>query len=164
MTAQHPPGSQLPNGQSQGASTSVASSDKPSINSSGTSRNGAGSSLSPDDVLLILKTGSTSMWKQLLMHLTTTLSPDRIPLKNTVIYSDHPERIGSFTILDVLANLTQAAKDRPDFDVYRQQPQYPEHMIEVEAWAFLLGNSLIAYTRALLDAACLDIRLSGGLL
>ncbi|KAK4164443.1 glycoprotein-N-acetylgalactosamine 3-beta-galactosyltransferase [Cladorrhinum sp. PSN259] len=89
--------------------------------------------LSPEDVLLVMKTGSTSMWKRLLVHLSTSLAPERIPLKNTVIYSDKPETIGTFNIIDVLANMTEATKARPDFDVYRQQPEYDAHNVYVEA-------------------------------
>ncbi|UKZ81261.1 hypothetical protein TrVFT333_009033 [Trichoderma virens FT-333] len=35
--------------------------------------------LSTDDVLLIVKTGGTTIWKRMLVHLTTSLSHDRIP-------------------------------------------------------------------------------------
>lgn len=89
--------------------------------------------LSPSDVLLVMKTGSTSMWKRLLVHLTTSLSPDRIPQSNTVIYSDQAGKIGSFNIIDVLANITEATKKRPDFDIYRQQPEYDAYNVYVEA-------------------------------
>ncbi|KAH6604304.1 glycosyltransferase family 31 protein [Trichoderma cornu-damae] len=89
--------------------------------------------LSTDDVLLIVKTGGTTMWKRMLVHLATTLSHDRIPLANTAIYSDLPEQIGPFTVIDVLANMSAAAKAKPDFDVYRQQPEYMAHNYYVEA-------------------------------
>ncbi|KAK3290813.1 uncharacterized protein B0H64DRAFT_451132 [Chaetomium fimeti] len=89
--------------------------------------------LSAADVLLIVKTGSTSMWKRLLVHLTTTLSPRRIPLDNTVIYSDYPETIGDVQIIDVLANITETTQALSDFDVYRQQPEYAGHNVYVEA-------------------------------
>ena len=89
--------------------------------------------LSTDDVLLIIKTGSTSIWKRLLIHLTTTLSRDRISLANTVIYSDHPETIGNMHIMDALANITKTTKSSPEFAVYRQQPEYAGHNVYVEA-------------------------------
>ncbi|KAK4185177.1 family 31 putative glycosyltransferase [Podospora australis] len=90
--------------------------------------------LLPEDVLLVMKTGSTSMWKRLLVHLTTSLAPERIPLENSVIYSDGAMTIGSFQIIDVLANTTAAIKEsHPDFDVYRQQPFYDQHNAYVEA-------------------------------
>ncbi|KAK3996640.1 glycosyltransferase [Cladorrhinum sp. PSN332] len=89
--------------------------------------------LSPEDVLLVMKTGSTSMWKRLLVHLTTSLAPERIPLGNSIIYSDQAGTIGPFSIVDVLANTTSKTKSRPDFDVYRQQPEYDAHNVYVEA-------------------------------
>ncbi|KAK4236548.1 hypothetical protein C8A03DRAFT_16818 [Achaetomium macrosporum] len=98
-----------------------------------TAQQGPSGNLTPSDVLLIVKTGTTSMWKRLLIHLTTTLSPERIPLANTVIYSDHPETIGSFTIVDALANITEATKNLSDFDVYHRNPEYAGHNVYVEA-------------------------------
>ncbi|KEY71771.1 hypothetical protein S7711_06526 [Stachybotrys chartarum IBT 7711] len=80
--------------------------------------------LAPTDVLLIMKTGGTTMWKRLLIHLTTSLAVERIPRENVVIYSDMSEKIGAFTTVDVLANMSAAAKAMPDFDVYREQPEY----------------------------------------
>jgi hypothetical protein len=94
---------------------------------------GSSGNLSATDVLLIVKTGSTSMWKRLLVHLTTTLSPRRIPLENTVVYSDYPETIGDVQIIDVLANITKTTQDLSDFDVYRQHPEYAGHNVYVEA-------------------------------
>jgi hypothetical protein len=89
--------------------------------------------LSATDVLLIMKTGSTSMWKRLLVHLTTTLSPSRIPIENTVVYSDYPETIGKVHIIDALANITKTTMALADFDVYRQHPEYADHNVYVEA-------------------------------
>lgn len=89
--------------------------------------------LSTDDVLLIVKTGGTTVWKRMLVHLTTSLDQDRIPMDSTVIYSDLPERIGAFNIVDVLANMSSTAKSQPDFDVYRQQPEYMANNYYVEA-------------------------------
>ncbi|EXL93783.1 hypothetical protein FOIG_13350 [Fusarium odoratissimum NRRL 54006] len=54
------------------------------------------------DVLLILKTGGASMYRRLLIHLVTSLSPERINPDNVVIYSDDKETIGNFTTIDVL--------------------------------------------------------------
>lgn len=94
-----------------------------------------GGALPADDVLLIMKTGSTSMWKRLLVHLTTTFSSERIPAANMVIYSDYPETIGDFHITDALANITKKTKASPSFDVYRQHPEYAGHNVYVEASA-----------------------------
>ncbi|KAK4153761.1 hypothetical protein C8A00DRAFT_43332 [Chaetomidium leptoderma] len=89
--------------------------------------------LSASDVVLIIKTGSTSMWKRLLVHLTTSLSPSRILPTNTVIYSDYPETVGNVHIIDALANITEKTKALSDFDVYRQHPEYAGHNVYVEA-------------------------------
>lgn len=89
--------------------------------------------LSADDVLLIMKTGSTTMWKRLLVHLATTFDPGRIPLRNTVVYSDYAETVGGFRLIDALANITKTTKGLPDFDVYRQHPQYAANNVYVEA-------------------------------
>ncbi|KAH7324797.1 glycosyltransferase family 31 protein [Stachybotrys elegans] len=93
----------------------------------------ADGSLSPNDVLLIMKTGGTTMWKRLLAHLMTSLAEERIPHNNIVIYSDLNETIGHFRTIDVLANMSHIAGNTPDFDVYRQQPEYMAHNYYVEA-------------------------------
>lgn len=80
---------------------------------------GGDSTLDSDDVLLILKTGATVLWKRLPIHMTTTLSPERINPKNTVIYSEVEAQIGNRTIIDILSQFPQAVKDSPDFDLYR---------------------------------------------
>ncbi|KAI3395312.1 hypothetical protein diail_1468 [Diaporthe ilicicola] len=92
-----------------------------------------GEKLSPEDVLLIIKTGGTSMWKRLLAHLLTTLAPERIPLENTVIYSDSADSIGAYRVIDVLANTTAATLGSPEFDVYRSQAAYAAHNVYLEA-------------------------------
>jgi hypothetical protein len=80
-----------------------------------------------------METGSTSMWKRLLVHLTTTPSPDHIPLRSTVVYSDHPDTIVHFTVVDALANITKTTKNLPYSDIYRQQPEYERDNVYVEA-------------------------------
>lgn len=90
-------------------------------------------SLSTEDVLLIVKTGGTTMWKRLLVHLSTSLASERISKANTVIYSDKAESVGGFTVVDVLANTSSAMKATPDFDVYRQQPEYEAFNYYAEA-------------------------------
>ncbi len=89
--------------------------------------------LSEDDVLLIMKTGDTLMWKRLLIHLSTSLSSERIKQRNTVIYSDNEEKIGGFNIVDALVNATKDIKEGPQFDVYREQLDYTEHNVYFEA-------------------------------
>lgn len=80
---------------------------------------GAASALDRDDVLLILKTGATVLWRRLPIHLSTTLSPERIRPENAVIYSEVYARIGNHTAVDILAQLPQSVKDSPGFELYR---------------------------------------------
>ncbi|KAF5590559.1 glycosyltransferase family 31 [Fusarium subglutinans] len=89
--------------------------------------------LDGSDVLLILKTGGTSMYHRLLIHLVTSLSQERINPQNVVIYSDYEEAIGNFTTIDVLKNMTEAIKSHPDFDVYHALPQYVKNNVYVES-------------------------------
>lgn len=77
-----------------------------------------GSGLDSDSVLLILKTGATVLWRRLPIHLSTTLSPQRINPKNTVVYSDINAKIGNHTAIDILAELPPSVKDSPDFELY----------------------------------------------
>lgn len=73
------------------------------------------------------------MWKRLLAHLLTTLAPERIPLQNTVIYSDSADKIGAYTVIDILANTTAETLNSPEFDVYRSQASYAQHNAYLEA-------------------------------
>lgn len=108
--------------------------DEPAIASSG-SREAANrkGTLSPEDVLLIVKTGGTTLYKRLLIHLATTFAPKRIPLQNTVIYSDCPDNVGSFQVIDVLVNTTSRTLNSTEFDVYRSQGEYRANNVYLEA-------------------------------
>lgn len=113
--------------------TAAHSSPTSTTDSFQTAHQGGRGNLSASDVLLIMKTGSTSIWKRMLVHLTTSLSPERIPLANTIVYSDYPDMIGKIRVIDALANITKTTKALPDFDVYWQQPEYARHNVYVEA-------------------------------
>lgn len=86
-----------------------------------------------DDVLLIMKTGGTTVYHRLLVHLVTSLSLERINPSNVAIYSDYAQTIGNFTTLDVLINTTAATQSHPDFDVYRALPQYVANNVYSES-------------------------------
>lgn len=86
-----------------------------------------------DDILLILKTGGTTLWKRLLIHLTTSLAPSRISPSNIVVYSDQAETISGVTIVDALANMTAETKQSADFAVYREQSEMNDYNYYVEA-------------------------------
>lgn len=71
-------------------------------------------SVLPQEVLIIIKTGATTLWRRMPLHLTTTLS--NIP--NFVIYSDQEEQLSSsISTINVLANET-ATIQKYDFSAY----------------------------------------------
>ncbi|KAK1993370.1 hypothetical protein LX36DRAFT_730105 [Colletotrichum falcatum] len=81
---------------------------------------GSTAALDKDDVLLILKTGATVLWRRLPIHLATTFAPERISLNNTVIYADVEARIGRHHVVDILATLPKPVRDAPSFETYRE--------------------------------------------
>ncbi|KAF8856567.1 hypothetical protein BDZ45DRAFT_804107 [Acephala macrosclerotiorum] len=78
-------------------------------------------SVSPEDILLIIKTGADTIWRRMPLHLTTLLN-NRIP--NTVIYSDLNEQLSStISAIDALANVSSIIQefDPSAYDVYIDQ-------------------------------------------
>ncbi|KAK3304862.1 uncharacterized protein B0T15DRAFT_537846 [Chaetomium strumarium] len=60
----------------------------------------------PNDVVLILKTGSNNVWRRLPLHFLTTFANNRIP--NYAIYSDAHERLApGIATIDAIANVSQ---------------------------------------------------------
>lgn len=80
--------------------------------------------ISADDVVLMFKTGATVLWKRVPIHLSTSLSPNRINHDNVLIYSDYPEKIGDWEIIDVLENTTESVRNSETFQPYLQQEDY----------------------------------------
>lgn len=70
-----------------------------------------------DRLFLMLKTGATTFWKRMPIHAYTTLT--RVP--HFAIYSDHPDSIAGYEVIDILANTSQEYMDGEDFRLYRQQ-------------------------------------------
>lgn len=93
---------------------------------------GAHEPLHRDEVLLILKTGATVLWKRLPVHLTTTLSGDRIAPENVVLYSEVDAKIGNWTVQDILKPSSESHRDAPEFELYRSLRAWDEtnHYIE----------------------------------
>ena len=89
--------------------------------------------LTENDVLLIMKTGATTIWKRLLIHLSTTFSPHRVNPQNIAIYSDQSSTIGPFTVIDALENTTEHTKSLAEFSIYRDQAEYDRYNAYVEA-------------------------------
>ncbi len=90
------------------------------------------SSLTEDDVLIIIKTGASVLWRRLPIHLVATLAPERINTDNAVIYSDYQETIGPYTAIDVLANVSSAVRASPPLEPYRLQQNYQDAQIYEE--------------------------------
>lgn len=80
--------------------------------------------LTTNDVVLMFKTGATVLWKRVPIHLATTLSPKRISPDNVLLYSDYPETIGSWQIIDILENTTEKVRTSETFQPYLQQEDY----------------------------------------
>lgn len=80
--------------------------------------------LTKDDVVLMFKTGATVLWKRVPIHLATSFEPNRINPDNVLLYSDYPETIGSWEIIDILANATDNVRDSETFQPYLQQEDY----------------------------------------
>ncbi|VBB82529.1 Conserved hypothetical protein [Yarrowia lipolytica] len=75
-----------------------------------------------DRLFLMLKTGATTFWKRMPIHAYTTLT--RVP--HFAIYSDHPDTIAGYEVIDILANTSQEYMDSQDFRLYRQQQKLRE--------------------------------------
>lgn len=97
---------------------------KPRVSSSSSSSPHQQKGLTADDVVLMFKTGATVLWKRVPIHLATSLSPHRISPDNVLLYSDSPETIGSWEIIDVLENTTEKARNSETFQPYLQQEDY----------------------------------------
>lgn len=80
--------------------------------------------LSTDDVVLMFKTGASVLWKRVPIHLATSLSHNRISPENVMLYSDYPDRIGSWEFIDVLSNTSSQIRQSENFQPYIQQEDY----------------------------------------
>ena len=86
------------------------------------------------EILILVKTGATALWRRVPMHLSTTLSrPELTP--NIVIYSDAPDKIAGHTVHDSLANVSDALKASSDFEIYRRIPETKEQNLYLESAA-----------------------------
>ncbi|KAK8057447.1 hypothetical protein PG996_011384 [Apiospora saccharicola] len=109
---------------------------------------GTSANLTQDDVLLILKTGATVLWRRLPIHLSTTLAPERINPQNTVIYADIEAKIGPHRVVDVLDGLPQSVlHSSPSFEAYREARDWQANNYYLEQ-AGLPGDFLPLISRA----------------
>jgi hypothetical protein len=93
-----------------------------------------------NDVLLIFKTGASTVWRRMPLHLTTTLSNAQVP--NFVIYSDLEEQLSSvISTIDVIKNETSIVQkfDHEAYESYLDQ-QSPSHVNTYREHARLPGD------------------------
>ncbi|KAF7593741.1 hypothetical protein BBP40_010916 [Aspergillus hancockii] len=88
--------------------------------------------LTSDDVVLLFKTGASVLWRRLPIHLSTTFAPTRISPDNIIIYSDYPETIGAWQVIDVLENSTETVRQSDNYEPYRQQADYEARQVYAE--------------------------------
>jgi len=75
--------------------------------------------LDPSDVVIVVKTGASSIWRRMPMHMSTTLgNPNLTP--NVLYYSDSPDHINGYPVIDALANVSASLKASPDFTLYHK--------------------------------------------
>jgi hypothetical protein len=75
--------------------------------------------LDPKDVVILVKTGGTSIWRRMPMHMSTTLGNKQLT-PNVVYYSDIDDNINGNPVIDSLANVSAALKASPDFVLYNK--------------------------------------------
>lgn len=95
---------------------------------------------SPSDVLLIFKTGASTIWRRMPLHLITTLANEHIP--NSVIYSDLREKLANnVESVDTLANVSDLIQslDLPAHESYLEF-QSPTHINTYREHARLPGD------------------------
>ena len=80
------------------------------------------SAASPNDVALILKTGSNNVWRRLPLHILTTFANAKVP--NYGIYSDATERLAhGVETIDAISNVTHLLQrlDPKAYGIYYDQ-------------------------------------------
>lgn len=70
-----------------------------------------------EKLFLMIKTGASVLWQRLPVHLFTTLT--RVP--HFALYSDAPGSISGYEVIDIMANLTEESKNRPELVQYKRQ-------------------------------------------
>ncbi|KAF8856568.1 hypothetical protein BDZ45DRAFT_675425 [Acephala macrosclerotiorum] len=88
--------------------------------------------LDPKDVVILVKTGATSIWRRMPAHMSTTLgNPSLTP--NVVYYSDSPDNINGNPVIDVLANVSSTLKSTPDFELYTKSKEVASNNLYLES-------------------------------
>jgi hypothetical protein len=88
--------------------------------------------LDPKDIVILVKTGATSIWRRMPAHMSTTLSnPALTP--NIIYYSDSPDNINGNPVIDVLANVSESLKSSPDFTLYNRVKEIDDDNLYLES-------------------------------
>ena len=108
---------------------------EPRVPSSGDLVFGSGpTSFTPEDVVILFKTGATSLWRRVPIHLATSFS-DSTLTPNVVFYSDNTDHIAGRPIIDALANVSSTLKAHPDFALYHKAQEARSSNLYLEAAA-----------------------------
>jgi hypothetical protein len=88
--------------------------------------------LDPRDIVILVKTGATSIWRRMPGHMSTTLgNPALTP--NVIYYSDSPDNINGNPVVDVLANVSATLKASPDFVLYNKTKEVVDNNLYLES-------------------------------
>ncbi|APA09673.1 hypothetical protein sscle_05g044430 [Sclerotinia sclerotiorum 1980 UF-70] len=88
--------------------------------------------LDPKDVIILVKTGATSIWRRMPMHMSTTLGNKELT-PNVVYYSDIADNINGNPVIDSLANVSATLKASPDFELYKKASEAVSHNLYQES-------------------------------
>ncbi|QSZ29561.1 hypothetical protein DSL72_004076 [Monilinia vaccinii-corymbosi] len=98
--------------------------------------------LDPEDVVILVKTGATSIWRRMPMHMSTTLGNKRLT-PNVLYYSDLADNINGNPVIDCLANVSTTLKESPDFALYNQAKKSVDDNLYQESGS-MEGDSWLA--------------------
>lgn len=88
--------------------------------------------LDPKDVVILVKTGATSIWRRMPAHMSTTLG-NPLLTPNIIFYSDSPDNINGHPVHDVLANVSSSLKATPDFTLYTKAKEVASNNLYLES-------------------------------
>lgn len=91
-------------------------------------------SFTPEDVVILFKTGATALWRRVPMHLSTSLANQSMT-PNVVLYSDQADSIAGQPVIDVLADVSETLKNSSDFELYRSLPSIRPSNLYLESAA-----------------------------
>ncbi|KAI4151713.1 MAG: hypothetical protein LQ340_003338 [Diploschistes diacapsis] len=88
----------------------------------------------PDDIVILFKTGATALWRRVPIHLSTSFANSSL-VPNVIFYSDNSDHIAGRPIVDVLANVSSTLKAHPDFELYHKVQEAHQSNLYLEAAA-----------------------------